>query len=103
MRGRAPKVTEEIRQAMQADRDTGMTILEIARKYGVSGATVAKHTVGSDHDSNIENKASWPEWKQWDILNRKYGRKDEKNEISGKEEEVEGISQRAAMDRRIYL
>jgi hypothetical protein len=65
-------VTAAVQDAMQVDRDSGMTVRAIAKKYGTSAATVSNNTEGFRAPSERDKK-NWPEWKQWDELHRKYG------------------------------
>ena len=43
--GAAYKITPELRAEMQADRDAGMSVAQVATKYGVSYVSVEKHTI----------------------------------------------------------
>lgn len=64
---------------MQADRDAGMTINEICKKYGVSVSTVESNTYSAKEKDEVDpQKASWKEWDQWRILHEKYGSKNPK-------------------------
>lgn len=73
--GKRPTLTNETIQAMQADRDAGMLINKIAEKYGVSPFIAAYRTVPAPKEPDQKWKATWPEWKEWDVLHERYGRK----------------------------
>lgn len=71
----ARAMSEETVQAMQADRDAGVLLREIAKKYGVSIGSVNNHTSPAPREYDDARKADWPEWVMWDALHRKYGKK----------------------------
>lgn len=68
-------ISEETRQAMQADRDAGIPLAQIAGKYGISMAALCNYTEPAPTGSDYRQKAAWPEWKEWDALHEKYGKR----------------------------
>ena len=72
--------TSERNKQMQQDREAGMSIKEIAEKYGVSEARVSTltqgvKTIALKPISKKRGKESWPEWELWRNLNKRYGKK----------------------------
>lgn len=47
------KILDEVKKKMQDDRDAGMAISEVARKYDVSVVSVKRFTVGEDHRRKV--------------------------------------------------
>lgn len=75
--GNRPTLTDETIQAMQTARDAGVPLAKIAEKYGITTSTVQYHTKSAPREYKCTGKADWPEWKLWDALNKRYGRKSE--------------------------
>lgn len=74
---RQARVSEETIQSMQSDRDAGIPLAKIAQKYGITPSAVQYHTKSKPKEYNGTSKSGWPEWKLWDALNKRYGRKTE--------------------------
>lgn len=71
--------TSERNKQMRQDRESGMSIKEIAEKYGVSEPRVSELTKGTKTTEvdpiTVKGKESWPEWELWRNLNKRYGKK----------------------------
>lgn len=73
--GRRAILSEETIQSMQSDRDAGIPLAQIAQKYGITPSAVQYHTKSAPREYKCTGKADWPEWKLWDALNKRYGKK----------------------------
>ena len=71
--------TIERNKQMQQDREAGMSVKEIAEKYGVSqgraSELTAKVPASEVDESTARGKEHWPEWELWRNLNKRYGKK----------------------------
>lgn len=61
------KISEETKKKIISEIENGISIERAAEKYGLKRDTVYRYI--------NEDKETWPEWEEWEILNRKYGRK----------------------------
>ena len=72
------KDNTERNRLMQIDRDAGMTLEALSKKYGVTKKVVCNKTrnnKGELGDDAYYKKREWPEWDEWRILHAKYGKK----------------------------
>lgn len=69
----------ERNRLMQIDRDAGMTIDELSKKYGVTRKVICNATRNNKgelaEDYAYYKKRDWPEWDEWRKLHAKYGKK----------------------------
>lgn len=71
--------TSERNKQMQQDREAGMSVKEIAEKYGVSqgraSELTAKEQAPEVDECTARGKEHWPEWELWRNLNKRYGKR----------------------------
>ena len=63
---------------MKLDRESGMSLSQLAKKYGISESRISMITSTVPEESNPKSKDYWPEWELWRNLNKRYGSKNEK-------------------------
>lgn len=70
-------LTEDLEKQVMELYKVGMTYEKIGETLNVSKSMVGvivKKANGIASDSTIKEKAYWPLWKEWRIMNQKYGR-----------------------------
>lgn len=78
------KITAELADKIQKDRDAGMTVKQLKEKYKLSEATISNFTESKRDVGKVlkkpwekavtESIRSWPEWREWDALHERYGK-----------------------------
>ena len=81
-----PTNLSERNRLMQEDRDAGMSLSQLSKKYGLSKGRVSTLTHPANAYEEIielpQKKANWSLWDEWRILNKKYGKRVLQNEQS---------------------
>ena len=80
MSERARKLTPEEVEEMQRLRDEGVKLKDIAKDFDVCTNTVHERTIPRE-DPNWRKKANWPEWKLWENLHRRYGKRQQEGKL----------------------
>lgn len=66
---------KEIIEKAKELRGMGLPYVAIGRRLGVSTETARRYVMGEDaYYYEDKDKTKWPEWREWETLNRKYGK-----------------------------